>query len=287
MKRAIILTLFVMVVFTAYAQDIDKSSYAEITYDDFMGWIETDADSGIPERFKMYLKYDGPAFPGYNFKDGDDDIILVSDTGLDFEEGQDVVVYFTAAGPLAWDRSIDAVETEDDSQIASSSPSSSQGGGAQPTLIPDAPRAPNSGSAQVLLPPETGRVIIEINREPTGNLRLSIEPDGAPPPPNAYPPNPSGSGAVSGSAAVATVKVIPRLPAAGDRKTYKIQVGAFVNKSGADQLFSQLRNAGFSPAHEKFGNWNRVIISGVRSSDVGDMIRRLGALGIKTVWLRE
>jgi cell division protein FtsN len=83
------------------------------------------------------------------------------------------------------------------------------------------------------------------------------------------------------------VKVIPRLPAQGDRKLYKIQVGAFVNKTGADQLFTALQDAGFSPAHEKFGNWNRVVISGVRGSDVSDMTRRLGSVGVKTVWLRE
>jgi cell division septation protein DedD len=307
MKKAIILMLFALAVFTVYAQDIDRSAYAEITYDDFMAWLETEAEDGVIERFKMYLQYGGPSAPGYNFKDGDADLILASDTGLDLEEGQDVIVYFTASGPLAWDRSIDAVETDDDSQIAfSSSPSDSSdqnypdqtysdqsypGSGAQTTLVPSSQRAPNSGSAQVLFPPETGRVIIEINRESNGNLRLSIEPDGASIPQNAYPPNPSRPQAVPASAfestAPVTVTVIPRLPAAGDRKLYKVQVGAFKNKGGADQLFGKLSSAGFSPVHEKFGNWNRVIISGVRGSDVGDMARRLGVAGIETVWVRE
>ncbi|MDR0710312.1 MAG: hypothetical protein LBF77_09625, partial [Spirochaetaceae bacterium] len=63
--------------------------------------------------------------------------------------------------------------------------------------------------------------------------------------------------------------------------------GAFVNKRGADQLFAALQKAGFFPAHEKFGNWNRVVISGVRGFDVSDMTRRLGSVGIKTIWLRE
>jgi cell division protein FtsN len=68
---------------------------------------------------------------------------------------------------------------------------------------------------------------------------------------------------------------------------YKVQVGAFVNKTGADQLFAALQNVGFSPAHEKFGKWNRVIISGVRGFEVNDITRRLGSVGVKTVWLRE
>jgi hypothetical protein len=299
MKKAVFTALFFAVFFTVYGQSIDRSSYAEITYDDFMAWTETNADSGVPERFKMYLSYDGPSSPGYNFKDGDDDIILTSDTELDYEPGQEVIVYFTAVGSLAWDRLIDAVEVYDGSQIASSPPASpppSPGGDARTTLVPGPERPPTSGSAQVLLPPEADRVIIEINRESNGNLRLSIESDGAPPPPNAYPPNPSAASrpntpgaSQSGheSSAAAAVKVIPRLPARGDGKLYKIQVGAFVNKTGADQLFAALQNAGFSPVHEKFGNWNRVVISGVRGSDVSDMTRRLGSVGVKTVWLRE
>jgi cell division septation protein DedD len=303
MKKAVFFALFLPVVFTVYGQSIDRSSYAEITYDDFMAWTETNADSGIPERFKMYLNYDGPSSPGYNFKDGDDDIILASDAELDYEPGQELIVYFTAVGPLAWDRLIDAVDVYDGSQIASSPPPSpspssppSPGGDTRTTLVPGSERPPASGSAQVLLPPEADRVIIEINRESNGNLRLSIESDGAPPPPNAYPPNPSAASrsnasaafqSGAGNSAVSTVRVIPRLPAQGDRKLYKIQVGAFVNKRGADQLFTALQNAGFSPVHEKFGNWNRVVISGVRGSDVSDMTRRLSSVGIKTVWLRE
>ncbi|MDR2784796.1 MAG: SPOR domain-containing protein [Treponema sp.] len=300
MKKTILFALFFAVVFAVYAQSIDRGSYAEITYDDFMAWNETNADSGAPGRFKMYLSYDGPSSPGYNFKDGNEDIILSSATELDYEAGQEVVVYFTAAGPLAWDRSIDAIEVYGDSQIVSSPPSSRQSGGAQTALVPGSERPPNSGSAQVLLPPEADRVIIEINRESNGNLRLSIESDGAPPPPNAYPPNPSASSrpnayppgpgasqAGAGSSAAAVVKVIPRLPAQGDRKLYKIQVGAFVNKTRADQLFTVLQSAGFSPVHEKFGDWNRVIISGIRGSEVNDVTRRLGSVGVKTVWLRE
>jgi cell division septation protein DedD len=308
MKRTIFFALFLSLFFIVYAQNIDKSSYAEITYEDFMAWNETSADSGVPGRFKMYLNYDGPSSPGYNFKNGDENIILASDTELDYEPGQEVVVYFTALGPLAWDRSIDAIEVYDssrivsdpqiaaDSRIVSSPPVSNRSGGEQPTLVPDSERPPASGSAQVLLPPESDRVIIEINRESNGNLRLSIESGGVPPPPNAYPPNPSASSrsnvsgaspSGAGSSTVVSVQIIPRLPVQNDRKIYKIQVGAFASKTRADQLFTALQNAGFAPAHEKFGNWNRVIISGVRASEVSGITRRLGSVGVKTVWLRE
>jgi hypothetical protein len=264
-----------------------------------MAWIET--GDGTTERFKMYLVYDGPSSPGYNFKDGDDDLIMSSDTDLDFEKGQDVVVYFTAAGPLAWDRRIDAVEVYDGSQdagpvdnsrIAQAPPSPgqspAQANRSGTALVPSAERPPNSDSAQIVFPPETSRVTIEINKESNGNFRLSIESGGAPSLPDAaYPPNPGTPVAAAGGGGAAKVNVIPRLPARGDQKLYKVQVGAFASKAGADRLFARLRDAGFSPAHEKSGNWNRVVIAGVRGSDVGDMAQRLGSVGIKSVWLRE
>ncbi|MDR0451784.1 MAG: hypothetical protein LBH15_01925, partial [Treponema sp.] len=92
MKRILFLALFCLIVFGAYTQSVDKDRYAEITYDDLMAWIDTESESGMPERFKMYLVYDGPSSPGYNFKDGDDDLIMSSDTELDFEKGQEVAV---------------------------------------------------------------------------------------------------------------------------------------------------------------------------------------------------
>jgi hypothetical protein len=302
MKRTIFLTLFFLGVFAVYAQDIDRDDYTEITYDDFMTWLETADGNAVPERFKMYLQYDGPASPGYNFKDEGEDIIITSDTEVNFERGQEVIVYFTASGPLVWDRSIDAIETYEVSLITpsfDSYPSDSDTFVSSPvlsdtndineiTLVPSSERQPVPGSARILVPPDTGRVVIKIDRDPDGNLWLSLEENGNPPPPSAYPPNPGASQpAANSSSPPPDVKIVPNISSLKDQKLYKLQVGAFVHKTAADDLANVLDREGFSLSHEKSGKWNRVIITGIRGSDVGAVAERLGAVGIKTIWVRE
>jgi hypothetical protein len=332
MKRTIFLTLFFLGVFTVYAQSIDKASYTELTYDDFMAWLDTGAENRIPVRFKMHLKYDGPSSPGYNFKDGDEDIIIISDTEVNFERGQEVIVYFTASGPLVWDRSIDIIEAYDASRIDSpsdiidvddafwiaspldpnfpdtdsfvSSPSVSSSpvlsdttlpnpvpantdSTDEITLVPSPGRPPDPGPARIRVPPNTGRVVIRIDQDSAGNLWLSLEESGNPPPPNAYPPNPSVSRPAEKSSPPPEVEIIPKISSLNDQKLYKLQVGAFIQKTVADDLAAVLRKEGFSLNHEKSGNWNRIIITGIRGADVGDVAERLGAVGIKTVWVRE
>jgi hypothetical protein len=312
MKRTVFFAMLFLGVFTVYAQSIDKDSYTEITYDNFMAWLDAGAGNEIPERFKMRLEYDGPSSPGYNFKDGDENIIITSETGVNFKQGQDVIVYFTARGPLVWDRSIDLIEADGiepdiieahdvsriappfdpyslDSDSLASSPSdiSSAGGIGEIMLVPGPERPPVPGSVRILVPPDTGRVIIRVDQDSGGNLWLSLEESGNPPPPNAYPPNPSASRPAAKSGPPPEVKIVPKISSLKDEKLYKLQVGAFTHQKAADDLAATLRKEGFFPDHEKSGAWNRVVITRVRGSDVGGVAERLGAVGIKTVWVRE
>ncbi|GHT72928.1 hypothetical protein FACS1894124_0430 [Spirochaetia bacterium] len=77
------------------------------------------------------------------------------------------------------------------------------------------------------------------------------------------------------------------MPAANDRKYYTVQVGAFASMSGANRVFRTVSDAGFRPAHERFGAYNRVIIPNVPAADIPFLARQLGAAGIKEVWIRE
>jgi hypothetical protein len=319
MKRIVFLALLFLGVFAAYAQSIDKDSYTEINYGNFMTWLDTRAGNGTSEHFKIYLKYDGPSDPGYNFKDGDKDLIIASDTSeieANFEQGQDVIVYFTASGPLVWDRFIDLIELDiievrDASRIAPpldayvlnldpfvSSPSGSSSlvpsntdsadEDVVITLVPDPERPPDPGPVRMLVPSDTGQIVIRVDRDSGGNIWLSLEENGNPPPSNIYPPRPGVSPpAVKSSAPQEMIKIIPGISSLKDQKRYKLQVGAFTRKTAADNLAATLRKEGFSPGHEKSGNWNRVIIIGIQGSDVGSVAERLGAIGIKTIWVRE
>jgi hypothetical protein len=324
MKRIVFLTLLSLGVFAVYAQSVDKDRYTEISYDNFMAWLDTSSGNGASERFKIYLKYDGPSGPGYNFKDGDKDLIIASDASeieANFEQGQDVIVYFTASGPLVWDRFIDSIEPDiiepdiiearDASRIAppldpyvlntdpfvafpsdSSAPVPSNIDSADRdvviTLVPGPERPPDPGPARILVPPDTGQIVIRVDRDSGGNIWLSLEESGNPPPSNIYPPRPGVSPpAVKSSAPQETIKIIPSISSLKDQKRYKLQVGAFAHKTAADNLAATLRKEGFSPGHEKSGNWNRVIIIGIQGSDVGSVAERLGAIGIKTIWVRE
>jgi cell division septation protein DedD len=79
----------------------------------------------------------------------------------------------------------------------------------------------------------------------------------------------------------------PATPVAGDQGTYRVQIGSFLYAAGAQDLYTLLVRAGFSPAYEQYDNYTRVVIPKIGASQLTDMSRRLGALGIKEVWIRK
>jgi cell division septation protein DedD len=84
-----------------------------------------------------------------------------------------------------------------------------------------------------------------------------------------------------------TAAIKPAPPVAGDQGTYRVQVGSFLYTAGAQDLYTLLVRAGFSPAYEQYDNYTRVVVPGIGASQLTDMSRRLGALGIKEVWIRK
>ena len=113
-----------------------------------------------------------------------------------------------------------------------------------------------------------------------------VFPQGAPsaagnPPAAAAPPAPRRA-----------INVIPAMPHPQSNSVFRVQVGAFSNVGLAQRCFDQLRSAGFEPFYEQttnaqYGVLYRVVLVGVRASDMTWVVQRLEASGFNEVWLRE
>ena len=85
------------------------------------------------------------------------------------------------------------------------------------------------------------------------------------------------------------IKIIPAMPNPHGNSMHRVQVGAFSKSDLAQQCFSRLASAGFSPAYEPSpaGNMTRVVLPGIRAADVPLIVQRLAAAGFSEVWIRE
>jgi rare lipoprotein A len=70
-------------------------------------------------------------------------------------------------------------------------------------------------------------------------------------------------------------------------KTYKLQVGSFKVARNAVDTYVALREAGLNPEYEHFGEYFRVVLKGVRGTDVQSVANRLGSAGIREAIIRE
>jgi cell division protein FtsN len=81
--------------------------------------------------------------------------------------------------------------------------------------------------------------------------------------------------------------VYPKMPDPSSGHIYRVQVGSYLSTHNAQYTFDRLKAAGFNPAFEKFEEYYRVVLSGVRASDMRLAAQQLGNLGVKEVWIRQ
>ena len=81
--------------------------------------------------------------------------------------------------------------------------------------------------------------------------------------------------------------IIPQLPDPYSGGIFRVQVGAFHNSVFAQGAYDRLIAAGFSPAYERNGELYRVVIPGVRASEMAQVAQRLGAAGFAEAWIRR
>jgi len=70
-------------------------------------------------------------------------------------------------------------------------------------------------------------------------------------------------------------------------KTYRVQVGAFKEIRYAEETYKKLKNAGFNPEYEKYGDYYRVVLPGLKQDDLAVVSERLSRAGFREVVLRE
>ncbi|MDR2702549.1 MAG: septal ring lytic transglycosylase RlpA family protein [Spirochaetaceae bacterium] len=102
------------------------------------------------------------------------------------------------------------------------------------------------------------------------------------PPPVVLPPSVQPAG--SSSEAVRFQPAIPETPTG---KTYRVQVGAYREIRYAEETYKKLQNAGLNPEYEKYGDYYRVVLPGLKQGDLPVVSERLGRAGFREVVLRE
>jgi rare lipoprotein A len=99
-----------------------------------------------------------------------------------------------------------------------------------------------------------------------------------------HAPPPSGYTApVSARAAVLKGSI----PGENSAKLYRIQVGSYAQPRNAVEVFEKLKNAGLNPAYEKYQNYYRVVLSGVRNTEVKTVAEKLGQAGFVEALIKE
>jgi len=81
------------------------------------------------------------------------------------------------------------------------------------------------------------------------------------------------------------IKIVPN-------KTYRLQLGSYKVARNAIDTFDRLKNSGFNPAYERYidsnnGEYFRVVLAGIRGTDVQLTTEKLGAAGFSEALIRE
>jgi len=95
-------------------------------------------------------------------------------------------------------------------------------------------------------------------------------------------PNPADLPPMPGPRARLSPAITP-LP----NKTYKLQVGSFKIAGNAVEAYVKLKAAGLDPSYERNADFFRVVLAGVRGTDVISVTEKLGTAGFKEAVIRE
>jgi len=80
--------------------------------------------------------------------------------------------------------------------------------------------------------------------------------------------------------------LIPALTPSPDKK-YRLQVGSFKVPRNAVDVFGKLKAAGLNPAYEQNGEFYRVVLTGIRGTEIRSVTDKLEKAGIREAIIRE
>jgi rare lipoprotein A len=83
------------------------------------------------------------------------------------------------------------------------------------------------------------------------------------------------------------VRFQPAIPEVYTGKTYRVQVGAYREIRYAEEAYKKLKNAGLNPEYEKYGDYYRVVLPGLKQDDLTAVSERLSRAGFREAVLRE
>jgi rare lipoprotein A len=70
-------------------------------------------------------------------------------------------------------------------------------------------------------------------------------------------------------------------------KLYRIQVGAYIQPKNAVEAFDKLKRAGLDPAYEKYNDFYRVVLAGIKNAEVQTVAEKLGQAGFREAIIKE
>jgi len=95
----------------------------------------------------------------------------------------------------------------------------------------------------------------------------------------------AGQGTMAGFSGV--VRFQPAIPQGYTGKNYRVQVGSYKESRHAIEAYEKLKNAGLNPAYERYGEYCRVVLPGLKQEELNAVAERLGRAGFREAMLRE
>ncbi|MDR0583244.1 MAG: septal ring lytic transglycosylase RlpA family protein [Treponema sp.] len=149
----------------------------------------------------------------------------------------------------------------------------------QPEAYPSAPAytPPPAPPIEQAPPAQSSIVYVPVDPARLGPVVAPIPPAASTAPAAAAPP----PAPVYGSA-VLTPSITP-----SPGKTYRLQVGSYKIAKNAVESFEKLKNSGLNPAYERNGEYFRVVLAGIRGTEIQAVAEKLGSAGFREAFIRE